>query len=260
MDPSRCAILVPAIRYIEPHTEFSLRQLEVAGYPVRRLFGFSQIDVARNRLASDALNEGFDELMWIDADIAFEPASVERLRSHGLPISCGIYPKKGECELSCRLLAGTSELTFGREGGLIEIESAAAGFLHTRRAAFEAIQCLEGLPVCEPASGRPLIPFFLPMIVADGNGGHRYLGEDFAFSERLRRCGVPIVADTTIRLQHIGPYGYGWEDVGGGISRFASYTLKFENLEGEEQRKPREPETLKGSDRDGPGQGLGETV
>src|SRR4051812_25262495 len=54
-DTSRCVILVPAARTIEPHCEFSLRQLEAEGYPVRRLYGFAQIDVARNRFASEAI-------------------------------------------------------------------------------------------------------------------------------------------------------------------------------------------------------------
>ena len=42
----------------------------------------------RNRLATEALADGFEELMWIDADIAFDPRSVDRLRSHNLPIVC----------------------------------------------------------------------------------------------------------------------------------------------------------------------------
>jgi hypothetical protein len=70
VDNSSCVILVPAAHYIEPHCELSLRQLEGLGYPVRRVYGFSQIDVARNRIASDALADGYPELMWIDSDMA----------------------------------------------------------------------------------------------------------------------------------------------------------------------------------------------
>src|SRR5208337_5194826 len=99
MDNSRCVILVPASRHIEPHCEYSLRQLEAQSYIVRRLYGFAQVDVARNRLASESIADGFEELMWIDSDIAFEPQSVQRLRSLGLPIVCGLYPKKLEREL-----------------------------------------------------------------------------------------------------------------------------------------------------------------
>ena len=72
----------------------ALRELENRGYVVRRTPGYSAIDVARNELAFKALQDGFAETMWIDADIGFEPDSVDRLRSQDLPIVCGIYPKK----------------------------------------------------------------------------------------------------------------------------------------------------------------------
>ena len=42
-----------------------------------------------------------------------------------------------------------------------------------------------------------------------------------------RRCGFQIFADTSIRLQHIGIYGYSWEDVGGGLPRYPSYRLRM---------------------------------
>src|SRR5262245_6332838 len=121
MHNSRCVILVPASHFIEPPCEFSLRQLEAQGFNVRRLHGFSQIDVARNRLASEAIAEGFEELMWIDSDIAFEPQSVQRLRSHGLPIVCGLYPKKSEKEWTSKLLPGQESFVLGEGGGLLEI-------------------------------------------------------------------------------------------------------------------------------------------
>jgi GT2 family glycosyltransferase len=50
-----------------------------------------------------------------------------------------------------------------------------------------------------------------------------YLGEDFAFCERARRSGYRIFADTTIRLRHIGNYGYSWEDAGSQLPRYATY-------------------------------------
>src|SRR5271166_3214675 len=226
MDNSRCVILVPAGRYIEPHCEFSLRQLEAQGHAVRRLYGFAQIDVARNRLASEAIADGFEELMWIDSDIAFEPQSVQRLRSHGLPIVCGLYPKKAEKEWSSQLLPGQKSITLGESGGLIEILYAATGFLLVHRQVFLEVQRQQQLPTCFWRGASPTIPFFLPMVIPSG-GGHLYLGEDFAFCERARRCGFQIFAGTSIRLQHIDIYGYSWEDVEGGLPRYRSYQLRM---------------------------------
>ena len=164
--------------------------------------------------------------MWVDSDIAFEPQSVQRLRSHGLPIVCGLYPKKAEKEWSSQLLPGQKSITLGEGGELIEIHYAATGFLLVRRPVFLEVQRQQQLPACFWRGAKPTIPFFLPMVIASG-GGHFYLGEDFAFCEGARRCGFRIFADTSIRLQHIGIYGYSWEDVGGGLPRYPSSRLRI---------------------------------
>src|SRR5262249_17478654 len=145
-----------------------------------------------------------------------EPQSVARLRAHGKPIVAGLYPKKVEKRLTSQLLPGTEKLTFGEGGGLVEVLYAATGFLHTRRQVYLDIQRGRGLPGCRQAGGRPVVPYFLPMVVPRGEG-HVYLGDDYAFCERARQCGYRVFADTTVRLQHIGMYGYGWEDLHGGL-------------------------------------------
>jgi hypothetical protein len=71
--------------------------------------------------------------MWIDSDMAFEPKSVDKLRSHNLPLVCGLYPTKVEKKLTSLLLPDTQQVTFGPQGGLLEIRYAATGFFLTRR-------------------------------------------------------------------------------------------------------------------------------
>ncbi|MEU2040655.1 hypothetical protein [Nocardia niwae] len=226
MDPSRCVVLVPVHDYIEPGCAEGLAELERRGYPVWRTYGCSAIDQARSQIATDALAQGFEELMWIDADIRFHPDAVDMLRSHNLPVVCGIYPKKRSRELVCSLLPDTQGVIFGQAGGMVEIRYAAGGFLLTKRHVYEEIAKHEQLPVCNEQFGRALVPYFLPMIVPDGD--HQwYLGEDFAFSERARRSGFAIHADTRFRLEHIGKYGYTWEDAGSERERFGTYAFKF---------------------------------
>jgi hypothetical protein len=222
VSPNRCVVLVPVATHIEPDCERALLQLEIRGYAVRRAYGCAAIDQARSQMASDALADGFDELMWIDSDVGFDPDSVDRLRAHGLPIVCGIYPKKGQRSLACNLLPGTERVTFGSGGGLLEIGYAATGFLLTRRAVYDDVARHAALPSCNARFGRPMVPYFLPMLVPDGDG-QWYLGEDFAFSERARRAGHRVMADTTIRLFHIGRYGHSWEDAGTALPRYAHF-------------------------------------
>jgi hypothetical protein len=71
-----------------------------------------------------------------------------------------------------------------------------------------------------------VVPYFLPMAVPMGED-HWYLGEDFAFCERARRCGFKVIADTRIRLGHIGRQTYQWEDAGSSRERYASFTFNF---------------------------------
>lgn len=225
MSPEKCVILVPVQSWIEHQCETSLQELEKRGYPVWRIRGYAAIDQGRNQMATDALRQGFEETMWIDADIGFSVEDVEKLRKHNLPISSGIYPKKGQRRVASSLLPGTNQITFGKQGGLIEIQYAATGFLHVRREVYEMIQDKLSLPVCNQRFNLPMIPFFQPLIVDDPPEGQWYLAEDFSFCERARRAGLKIYADTTIRLKHFGSYGYSWEDAGGDLERFRSYIL-----------------------------------
>lgn len=212
MNPPRsCAVLVPISHHVEPDCERALRELERRGYPIVRGYGGSQIDFLRSQMASDFMREGFQETMWIDADISFQADDVERLRRHELPISCGMYPRKGRLAMAAKVLPETPSLTFGTAGSLIEIKYAATGFLHVRREVYEAIQQKLELPTCNIPSGRPIVPYFLPLL-APIDGSLFYLSEDYSFCERARQAGFKIIADTAIRLWHIGSYRYGWED------------------------------------------------
>lgn len=226
LDPRRCAILVPVAGQILSECDRALRELEKRGYSVWRVAGYSAIDQGRNQLATDALLDGYEETFWIDSDVGFDPDAVDRIRWHRLPICCGIYPKKGPRELSSHVMPGTPKLVFGAGGGVVEILYAATGFLHVRREVYQAVLETLQLPICNERFAHPMIPFFHPML-HEIEDGRWYLAEDFAFSERVRRSGFKIHADTAIRLRHIGNYNYSWEDAGGNLPRYDTFTLNF---------------------------------
>lgn len=221
-------ILVPVGSHVEPACEVGLRELESRGFEVRRVRGYSAIDQGRCQMASDASADGFDATFWIDADIGFTADDVERLLAHDVPIVAATYPQKGRRALTCHVLPGTEQLVFGEQGGLLEVLYVGTGFLLVRREVYETMGQQLELPVCnERFPGRPLVPYFLPMLRADGPG-HWYLAEDFAFCERARQCGFHIMLDTTIRLQHFGGYGYSWEDAGSAVDRYKTYHYRID--------------------------------
>lgn len=222
---SSCVILVPANGPIDPGCEDGLRELERRGYPVWRVRGYSAIDAARCQLATDALAAGFEELFWIDSDIVFNVGDVDKLRIHELPFVCAIYPKKGPRQFAANYLPGTDSLVFGAGGGLVEILYAGFGFNFTQRSIYEDIHRKFQLPVCNEGFPKPLVPYFMPCVQNDHAGRPWYLSEDYAFCERARQCGHRIMVDTTIRLWHVGSYGYSWEDAGSEKQRYSTYTF-----------------------------------
>jgi hypothetical protein len=226
LDPRKCVILVPYSGSIQRECEDALKELERRGYPVRRVGGYAAIDQGRNQIATDALRDGFEETLWIDSDIGFHPDAVQRLRSHPHPIVCGVYPQKGKKALACHVMPGAPAMDFGRRGGLVEVLYAGAGFLLVRRKVYLAVQRKLKLPMCNERFGRPMIPFFYPLI-RPVEEAYWYLAEDYAFCHRARECGYRIFADTSIRLWHIGNYRYGWEDAGIERKRFGGFTLNF---------------------------------
>src|SRR4051812_49042999 len=91
----RPLVLCPYLTHIEPACDRGLRELEAAGYEVRRYPSSAAVDRARCDLATAALTEDIDAILWIDSDVAFTRDEVDRLCAHDLPIAAGLYPKKG---------------------------------------------------------------------------------------------------------------------------------------------------------------------
>jgi hypothetical protein len=220
----RSVVLVPHLNGIDWECEQGLRELEGLGVRVVRRGGSSAIDAARNVLASDALHDGFESIMFIDSDIGFDPASALRLLARPEPVVCGIYAKKGQRGLASHFADGVAEVLFGPDApGLYPVQFAATGFLRIKADVLRTMVARLELPLCNTKWGRGVWPFFMPLIIPHDGDKLHYLGEDWAFSHRLDQIGVTPLADTSVRLWHWGRYGYSWEDSGSDVKRFRSY-------------------------------------
>lgn len=204
------AILVPVAMYIEPACENSLRQLESDGIKVYRQYGFSAIDQGRCVMAQNAINDGYENLFWIDSDISFYYKDIYKVINYNndnkFPFISGAYSVKGWPVLTCKFLNMTS-IPFGvKNGGLARVKWAGTGFMYTHRSVYEKIKLQYNLKKVKIWGGQYEVhPWFFPMILDDN-----YIGEDFSFCERAINSGVKIYCDTTIRLCHIGKYGYSY--------------------------------------------------
>lgn len=228
LDPTRCVVLVPVAAHIEPECHDALIKLAARGYTVRELRGCSQVDLARGIMASRALEDGFTETMWIDSDIVFDPADVDRLRAHNRPICAGLYAKKGEGKgIAANFAPGMRELTFGKGGCLLTVQNAGLGFCHIRSRVYEAVKRDCTIPTCQGSyDGKPFTPYFLPTVAEMQGGGAMYLSEDLSFFLRAASVGFPVLADTRIRLEHVGRKLYSWESLAP-EKKLESYTHTF---------------------------------
>lgn len=217
-DPKKCCVLVPSRDGIDQACERGLYELARRGYPLAILRGVTSIDQIRCQMATDALERGFEELFWIDDDIVFDPDDVDRLRvaSYEMELSIlgGVYPKKGEPQLTTRWKDGTNSVVLGKGGGILEVKYTSTGFLLTHASVYSRMlaQGVVGGP-CVGQFGRRMIPYFQPMIVSQ-DGLDWYLAEDWSFCHRSAQAGVAIWVDTRPRLLHVGRYAYSWDDLG----------------------------------------------
>lgn len=223
--PNSVVVLVPVAHSIEPAVDEALRKLESFGYTVRRKYGFSAIDQGRCVMAQEALDDGFEHIVWIDADVAFWPYDVEKIIKLGPQFVSAPYSVKGWPALTTEFF--DKKVILGEKGGLYEIKYAATGFMYTHRSVYAEIIKNENMQRVKIWGGQyEVYPYFYPLLIND-----EYLGEDFAFCHRVRNAGIKLYCDTRIKLAHIGKYSYSFAFLEKGITpepKSMSYT-KIDN-------------------------------
>lgn len=204
---SKLIVLVPVASHIEPACDESLRQLENSGVKVYRKYGFSAIDQGRCVMAQQAIDNGYEHILWIDSDISFYVPDVYKILNYNLPFVTAAYSVKGWPVLTTKFSDHFDEVIFGENGGLYQAEYAATGFMYTHVSVYEKIAKNFNLKPVNIWGGQYKVhPWFLPMIIGDN-----YVGEDFSFCKRATDSGIDIYCDTTIRLSHIGKYEYSFD-------------------------------------------------
>ncbi len=140
---------------------------------------------------------------------------MNRLRSHNLAISCGIYAEAEHAGPGRERHAGDHQPERRPRHGLIEIMYGGTGFMHVRREVYETIQRQLALPVCNTKFAGGSVPYFQPMVREFEEGRALVLGGRFLL---LRTCPAMRLQDHRRRLHPpLAPwtaYAYGWEDAG----------------------------------------------
>lgn len=190
--------------------------------------GDSLIPRARNSMVAEFMaTEGYTHLLWLDADIGFEPTAVFRLLQADRDVVAGIYPMKTiawpetipahmtKAEFDARYTRYPFNPKDGQlqadPDGFAEVMDAPTGLMMIKREVFDKMMNelpdhkikLDRTPYNEniyeymaPYSYR----FFDTMNEPDG----RYLSEDYAFCRRWQSIGGKIFIDLVSNLTHQG--------------------------------------------------------
>jgi hypothetical protein len=214
-----------------------------AGFDVSlSLLGYDAlISRARSTLVAAFLdNPAATHLLFVDADIGFEPDQVERLLRFDKDFTGALYPLKsidwdfipqrcverGESIQQAALsYVGTfcPEGERKEEGDFVTGIYVGGGFQLIRRSALERMIAaypethfsrVHSLPLS--GSRRDIVPssnlFALFDCIIDPETG-AYLSEDYSFCLRWRKIGGEIWIDATSKLTHTGPYEFAGDHI-----------------------------------------------
>lgn len=191
----------------------------------------SLITRARNSLAYDFLASNATHLMFVDADIGFNPNDIISMVQRDVDIICGLYPKK---EIHWQRVAdavgrgvpanelkdhtGTfvvnlvnNERQEVKLNELMEIQNGGTGFMMIKREVFEALadkvpEYNNDMYLAVDTERKPKIikEYFATSIDPDAN--NRLLSEDYHFCKLARQHGFKIHAAPWVQLSHTGTY------------------------------------------------------
>lgn len=213
-------VAVCAHRQIQAQTYENLRALENCPDPnvtVRLVDGDALISRSRSRAATQFLKSTKDELlMFIDDDIVISPFDATKLMQEAhqlkLPIIGAAYVTKSKSNpgFAIRPL-NQDKLEFGINGQVHEMRSISTGCMIIHRDVLNKFINENIAPLCRHGN-TAYHPFFQheKMLI---DGVWEDMSEDWYFCEKARKLGYSIWCDTTIKVGHIGPYLFDWDDI-----------------------------------------------
>jgi hypothetical protein len=165
----------------------------------------SLISRARNTLTAKFLNnKDSTHLMFIDADIGWEPWHLLVMLNRDVDVIGGLYPMKSLPVKWCvNGFEGAQEGT----DGLQEVSKTGTGFMLIKRAVFEKLDAHPAVKpfindIGLPAELNPHMKTYFDTAVRE----NRYYSEDWTFCENWRDLGGQVWVDKRVLLRHTGTY------------------------------------------------------
>ena len=186
------------------------RQLGI-DWTIETMTNESLISRARNTLVAKFLNtENSTHLVFIDADIGWEPWHLLLLINHDVDVIGGLYPMKS---LPVRwVVNGVENGAVSEDGNVVEVSKTGTGFMVVKRHVFEKLQQHPAVVPFTNDIGLPkeLDPHMRTYYDTDVREG-RYYSEDWTFCENWRDLGGKVWVDKRVLLKHTGTYTFDYQ-------------------------------------------------
>ena len=173
----------------------------------------SLISRARNILTAMFLHSDCTHLMFIDADIEFQPDDVIRALAYDKPILAGAYPKKAlPVQYAINFKFADDERKRLRvENGAVEVLDASTGFFLVKREVIERMIAeypeLHYRNDSNVAKELEKYCYNLWDVRLDPKD-NRLLSEDYSFCRRWQELDGEIWLDLNTKLNHVGSYTF----------------------------------------------------
>ena len=171
----------------------------------------SLISRARNTLTAKFLhNKESTHLMFVDADIGWEPWHLLVMLNAQKDVIGGLYPMKSLPVKWC--VNGFEGAEVSEDGTLQEVSKTGTGFMLIKRDVFEK---LNAHPATKPFANdiglppelNPYMKTYFDTAVRE----NRYYSEDWTFCENFRDLGGKIWVDKRVLLKHTGTYVFDFQ-------------------------------------------------
>lgn len=181
------------------------RQLNI-DWTVETMTNESLISRARNTLVAKFLsNPESTHLMFIDADIGWEPWHLLALLDHDKDVVGGLYPMKTLPVKWC--VNGIPGAREDDPSGLVEVTKTGTGFMLIKREVFEKLNQHPAVKDFANDIGLPQeLNQYMKTYFDTAVRENRYYSEDWTFCENWRDLGGQVFVDRRILLRHTGTY------------------------------------------------------
>ena len=143
---------------------------------------------ARNLIAANAIDAGFDRVLWLDSDMTFPKDMIRRLSDAmdktGAGLVSGLYFTRNSDVFvdAAKLVDAGADMIYEYPDDIIEIKACGFGC------------CLTSVDLIKRVGDK----FGSPFTPIDG------MGEDLSFCYRVSQLGEKMYCDTRIKCGHVG--------------------------------------------------------